>query len=195
MWNMEKQSSQGEKGFAMKRLLYIVLAAVLIAACLLSCSMLKKQSDPSSDKDDPVAQIEQETPTPTQDEQIAEIEALEDRCRSACNAVDVDGILNCLSPSAAKPMRTILDLAGSFSDTGEEQVMNLLCQTLGASSSDYRQFCETLDTELSNIEVKDDKATADLTYWYEEDGQRYEGKANLTCKRIDGQWYISKLQG
>ena len=177
----------------MKRLLYLLLAVVLIAACLFSCSLLKQQSDPSSGEDDPVSQIEQETPA--QEEQIAEIEALGDRCCSACNAVDVDGILDCLTPSAAKPMRTILDLAGSFSDTGEEQVMGLLCQTLGASSSDYRQFCESLETELSNIEIKDDKATADLTYWYEEDGQRYKGQADLTCKRIDGQWYISKLQG
>lgn len=195
MWNMENSVPAVEKGSVMKRLLYLVLAVVLIAACLLSCSLLKKQSDPSSDEDDPVAQIEQETPALSEDDQIAEIEALEDRCRSACNAVDVDGILDCLTPSAAKPMRTILDLAGSFSDTGEEQVMGMLCSTLGASSSDYRQFCESLDTELSNIEVRDDKATADLTYWFEEDGQRFEGKANLTCKRIDGQWYISKLQG
>ena len=55
----------------MKRLLYLLLAVVLIAACLFSCSLLKKQSDPSSGEDDPVSQIEQETPA--QEEQIAEI--------------------------------------------------------------------------------------------------------------------------
>lgn len=182
----------------MKRLLYLLLAVVLIGVLLLSCSKLRQKTEPAASGDDPVGevqQIEQETPAQTPDEQAAEIEALADRCRAACNAVDVEGILDCLTPTAAKPLRTLLELAGTMSQTGEEQVMGLLCQTLGAPSSDYRQFCQSLDTELSDINVKEDTATADLTYTFEQDGQRYEGKADLTCKRIDGVWYISKLQG
>ena len=177
----------------MKRLLYLVLAVVLIAACLLSCSLLRKQSDPSSDKDDPVAQIEQDTAA--QDEQIAEIEELGERCRAACNEVDVEGILDCIHPTAAKPMRAMLGLAGTLSADGEDQVLDFLCQTLGAESSDHTQFCKTLDTELSEIQVDGNKATASLHYTYEEDGQRYGADAELSFKRVDGQWYISNLQG
>ena len=62
-------------------------------------------------------------------------------------------------------------------------------------SSDYQQVCRSLTAELSDIEVDGDKATANLTYRYELDGQAYEGKADLTCEQSDGRWLISKLQG
>ena len=118
-----------------------------------------------------------------------------ERCRTACNEVDVEGILDCIHPTAAKPMRAMLGLAGTLSADGEEQVLDFLCQTLGAESSDHTQFCKTLDTELSEIQVDGNKATASLHYTYEEDGQRYGADAELSFKRVDGQWYISNLQG
>ena len=70
-----------------------------------------------------------------------------------------------------------------------------LCQALGAGSSDREQVCKTLDTELSDIKVDGDEATATLHYTYEENGKRYGADADVTFERIDGQWYISKLQG
>ena len=99
MWSIEKLCpAAGEKGRAMKRLLYLLLAVVLIGVLLLSCSKLRQKTEPAASGDDPVSevqQIEQETPAQTPDEQAAEIEALADRCRAACNAVDVEGILDC----------------------------------------------------------------------------------------------------
>ena len=179
----------------MKRLVYLLLAVVLIAACLFSCSVLQKKADAPSSEDDPAGQTEQEESAPATDEDALQIEQLADRCRTACNELDIEGILDCIHPSAAKPMRTMLGLAGTLSGTGEEQVMDFLCQLLGAESSDHTQFCKTLDTELSDVEVDGDKATASLHYTYEEDGKRYGADADLTFKCVDGQWYISNLQG
>ena len=176
----------------MKRLLYLLLTVVLIAVCLFSCSLLHKPTGQLSDEEEPVSQNEEET---TQEDQIAEIEQLEERCRTACNEVDVEGILDCIHPSAAKPMRAMLGIAGKLSGDGEDQVLDLLCQMLGAESSDHTQFCKTLDTDLSDIRVDGDQATASLHYTFEQDGQLYQANADVSFKREDGQWYISKLQG
>ncbi len=184
----------------MKKLLTLVLAFALIAVCFLSCGKLKdlvKPADGSSELAEQVEQIEhvEEPELPEQDEQVEQILDLETRCRTACNEVDVEGILDCLAPAVAGPMRTMLDLAGQLSGSGEEQVLDFLCQLLGAESSDHTEFCRTLETELSDIEVDGDKATASLHYTYEEDGTRYGADADVTFKRIDGEWYISKLKG
>ncbi len=167
----------------MKRMLSLILAAAVLAACLSGCSLFRKPAAPEVVTED------------LQAEQIEQIQQLADRCRTACNEMDVEGILNCLTPSVAEPLRSVLKLGGNLTDTGEAQVMELLCSALGADSSDYQTVCRSLRTELSEIEVDGDKAAANLTYWYEQDGLTYEGKADLTCARTDGQWYISKLQG
>ena len=167
----------------MKRFLTLILVCALLVLCLSGCSLFKKPAPP-----EPV-------PEDTQAEQIDRIRQLADRCRIACNEMDVDGILDCITPSVATPLRSMLKLAGGLSGDGEAQVMELLCSALGADSSDYQQVCRSLTAELSDIEVDGDKATANLTYRYEIDGQAYEGKADLTCEQSDGRWLISKLQG
>ena len=182
MWNMENASPDREKGLAMKKTLALILAVAMVATCLTGCSLFMKQPEPEPAADAQAAEIEK-------------IEQLAARCRTACNEMDVQGILDCLTPSVAAPLRSMLKLAGNLTDTAEDQVMELLCTSLNADSSDYRAFCQSLRTELSEIEVDGDKATARLTYTYEQDGQSYQGKADAAFVRTDGVWYISKLQG
>ena len=49
MWSIEKLCpAAGEKGRAMKRLLYLLLAVVLIGVLLLSCSKLRQKPEPAA---------------------------------------------------------------------------------------------------------------------------------------------------
>lgn len=174
----------------MKKIRNLILFIVLIAAVLFIVGRLKNpgKNDDSQAESAEEAQVEQSGEA--EDARAAEIRQLEARFLTACHEVDVEGILDCLSPSLAKPMRPVLLVAG------EDQVLALLCQILGAdSASDHREVCRTLDTELSGIEVTGDEATADLHYTYEQDGKLYGADADVEFKYIDGRWYLSSLKG
>ena len=177
----------------MKKLLTVFLACVLIAAVFLSCGKLNGLFQPKAPAEEESVQTADEPSG--EDPDVEEIQALADRCRAACNEMDADSALDCLTPSAANPLRSMMKVTQTLGGDGDGQVMDLLCQALGAGSSDREQVCKTLDTELSDIKVDGDEATATLHYTYEENGKRYGADADVTFERIDGQWYISKLQG
>lgn len=175
----------------MKKLRNIILAIVLIAAVLFIWAKLKNPEKPDAPSEEPPAEAEQtEQVEEAEDSQVAEIEALEEQLLGACHALDAEGILDCVYPSYAGPIRTTMKL------TGEDQVFDLLCQILGATgSADHTEVLTTLDTEMTNVEVTGEEAAADLHYTYEQDGKIYGADADVEFKYTDGRWYISSLKG
>lgn len=166
----------GEKEKDMKRTLTLILAAALIVTCLSGCGLFRREAEP------------------VPDEQADSVAQLVDRCRTACNELDIEGILNCLHPTAAKPLRSVMKLASGLSGKDEDKVLEQLCVLLGADASDPREFCRTLRTELGEVETQGDRATAPLRFIYEVEGEPYMAEVSVTCTCIDGTWYISRLE-
>ena len=175
----------------MKKLRNLILAIVLIVAILFIWVRLRNPGKTEKPSDEPPAETEQTEQIPEEeDSQAAEIEALEERLLNACHEMDAEGILDCVDPAYAGPLRATVKLAG------EDQVFSLLCQILGADgSADHAEVCRTLDTEMSGVEISGDGAAADLHYTYEQDGKVYGADADVEFKYVDGRWYISSLKG
>ena len=175
----------------MKKLRNLILVIVLIVAIFFIWAKLRSPGKTDEPSDEPSAQTEQTEQIPEEeDPQAAEIEALEERLLNACHELDAEGILDCVDPSYANPLRATMKL------TGEDQVFGLLCQILGAAGSpDHEEVCRTLDTEMSNVEVNGTDAAAELHYTYEQDGKVYGADADVEFKYADGRWYISSLKG
>ena len=164
----------------MRRMLSFALAIALLTLCLSGCSLFKKHSDPAPG-------VEERTPREN-------VEALIGDCTQACHDMDIEAILDCVNPKLADPMRSMLKVAG-VSGKSDEELLELVCTYMGAEAVDYSEFCETLSTEIEDVQVHGETADATVKYRFEQDGQSYEGEAAVTCTRVDGKWYISTLQG
>ena len=88
----------------------------------------------------------------------------------------------------------MLKVAG-LSGKSDEELLELVGTYMGAEATDYSEFCETLTTEIGEVEVHGEKANTTVTYTFEQDGQTFRGEADVSFTRVDGQWYISSLQG
>ena len=164
----------------MKRMLSFALAIALLALCLSGCSLFKKDSAPAPG-------LEERTPKEN-------VEVLIGDCTKACHDMDVEAILDCVNPKLADPMRSMLKVAG-VSGKSDEELLELVCTYMGAEAADYGEFCETLSTEIEDVQIHGEKADATVKYSFEQAGQTFEGEAAVTCTRVDGKWYISTLQG
>ena len=171
---------QRRKDDPMKRTVSILLAAALLALCLCGCSLFRKHTE------EPAPQVEELTPQ-------QHVEQLVSDCTDACHDMDVEGILDCVNPKLADPMRSMLKVAG-MSGKSDEEMLELVGTYMGAEATDYSEFCETLSTELGDVEVHGEKANTTVTYTFEQDGQTFRGEADVSFIRVDGQWYISTLQ-
>lgn len=165
----------------MKRIVSLILVTALLAASLGGCGMLRKLSDENE-------------PETTADANQS-VEQMAERCVSACNNLDADGILDCVAPEIAKPAKTMMNLAGKLSGKDDEEMLETIIGLLGAEeTADAAQVCRTLEVgELQNVEVDGDTATAEADFTFEQDGQTYVGHTTITCKCIDGKWYIYRL--
>lgn len=164
----------------MKRIVcLLVLAALLLS--LSGCSTIAELFKP---------QPEPNTSAYTRDT----VEQLVERCNAACNDMDLEGILDCVSPKIADPLRTGLDLMGKLGGKSDEELLNTLLEVLGAERAENAgEICRTLEIEVDSVEVDRDTAQAEVNFSYSQNGQNYIGQTNVTCVDINGRWYISML--
>ena len=165
----------------MKRTLSIILSFALLALCLSGCSLFKKHTEA------PAPQVEEMTPQ-------QHVEQLVSDCTAACHDMDIEAILDCVNPKLADPMRSMLKVAG-LSGKSDEELLELVGTYMGAEATNYSEFCETLTTETGDVEVHGEKANTTLKYTFAQNGQSYQGEAEVSFTRVDGQWYISALRG
>ena len=165
----------------MKRAIPLLLTLALLIACLSGCSAFQKLV-----KNQPDAEV---VIDPNES-----VEDVIDRCNIACNNTDIEGILDCIDPQIAKPIRATLKVAKSIGGKDDEEMLNTVVGLLANSDvEDSYDVCESLDISVESLEQDGDVATAEVKFSYELDGQKYIGTTTAKCKYIDGQWYISKL--
>ena len=165
----------------MKRIISLLLLLALLAMSLSGCAvfgnLLKRQPESETTAND------KET-----------VEQMIERCNTACNDVDLAGILDCVSPQVAGPLRMGLNIAGSLGGKSDEELLNAILDFLGADiAGNSEEICQTLEIDVVSVDTKGDAAEVGVTFSFTQDGKDYTGETNVTCIFIDGRWYISKF--
>lgn len=165
----------------MKRIVCVLVMTALLVMSLSGCGTLEELFK---------LQPEPETTAASRET----VEQMVERCNAACNDMDLDGILDCVSPKIADPLRTGLDLAGKLGGQSDEELLNTLLEVLGAERAENAgEICSTLQIEVDSVEPDGDTAQAEVSFTYFQNGQKYVGKTNVSCVCIEGRWYISGL--
>lgn len=164
----------------MRRFVSLLALVALLVSCLSGCAVFEGL----------LQQPEPETTAKAEET----VEQMIERCSAACNDVDLDGILDCVTPKLAEPLRMGLNLVGTLGGKSEEELLNTIVGLLGAENAQSsEEICRTLDIDVVSVDTKGDTAEAKLTFEFTQNGQAYTGETNVTCVCIDGRWYVSKL--
>ena len=165
----------------MKRIVCLLVLTALLVVSLSGCGTLAE-----------LFQLQPEPETTANAEET--VEQMIRRCNAACNDIDLAGILDCVSPQIADPLRTGLNLVGKLGGKSDEELLNTLLNLLGAEIAENSgEICRTLDIEVVSVDIQDDTAQAAVTFDFTQGGQAYKGETNVSCICIDGRWYVSKL--
>lgn len=172
----------GRKADAMKRTVSLILVVTMLVMCLSGCSLFSRLFEPK------------EAPQTT-DKATQGVEEMAARCVAACNRADIDGILDCIAPEVAAPLRSMMNLAGKLGNMDDDELLGAVLGLLGADTTgSAMEVCRTLRVDaLQDLEISGDEATAKVHFEFTQDGTDYEGDTNITCVCIDGRWYLKKL--
>lgn len=113
----------------------------------------------------------------------------------ACNTLDVEAILNTLTPKVADKIKLALGIYGLFSDQDTSEVLESISEALiGDSELDGDDFFSSIKIEIGEITVDDESAVAEAKVQYIIAGEEYKKAAEFKCVYYLDEWYISSLK-
>ena len=121
-------------------------------------------------------------------------EAVLEKFVSAYNAVDVDKMLDCFEPSIARPIKSMMGIAGSLLGVNVNDIFgmmpfvaDLMPESYGLSGTMPKISCEVNQTVIDGS-----TATVYAMFSIREDGETINEAVELDFVKIDGTWYITE---
>lgn len=118
------------------------------------------------------------------------------RFQNACNALDVNAVLDCIDPTIADIAKGAGGLLGLLSGQDTDAVFQSLSSLLIAhEDAKGVDFFKTLKIKVNSVETGETAATAKVTITYKNlSGEEVSREGNLTLKLSDGSWYITGVK-
>ena len=108
----------------------------------------------------------------------SDVKELIGKLETACNDMDVSGILDCVNPDKVAPIKLLVDTIGE----GSEALVSYVYEFLGI----------TVTQEES--EEEDDRGTVTCTLSFEMGDSTVEKEIVLDVIKVDDVWYIDGLE-
>ncbi len=149
-----------------KRISAIILATVVLITCLCGCSAADN----------------------------TEIRNLITEFEYSCNTLDIDAMLDCITPEISDKIRLAVGFAGMFSDKSSDEMFEQLANTI-MNNSDIsgNEFFSSVKITVSRIEAVKERAIVDTVLEYTLSGDSYKKEAIFECVTYLDKWYISNL--
>ena len=131
------------------------------------------------------------------DKSDTEVENLITEFEYACNTLDFDAALNCITPRVSDKIKIAVNIFGMFSNNDPEFLFEKLGEVLaGNSQINGTDFFESVQIEIK--EIVHDEEYEDTIYvlayvTYELAGEEYTKEAVFTCEYYTEKWYVSKF--
>lgn len=126
-----------------------------------------------------------------------QIRATLNQFESACQQLDLNAMLDCMSPDAATPLRGGASLMGTLTGKTPEEILDEAVPFLFGEDYANSDFLRSLRLKVEDIAVAGASATALCTLSYTLNGEKQQRdvSAQLVKLEVDGKsgWYISGL--
>lgn len=116
---------------------------------------------------------------------------------SACQQLDLNAMLDCMSPDAATPLRGGASLMGTLTGKTPEEILDQAVPFLFGDDYASSDFLRSLRLKVEDIAVAEDTATALCTLSYTLEGEKKERDMSIQLVKLEVEgesgWYISSL--
>lgn len=160
----------------MRRVLCVALSVLLLTGILLTVSGCKEETVILPQPEDDVKAV------------ISEFQ-------TACNELNYDKVMTCLSPDINDAVGVASDVIGFFTDTDTKELFEILAKVLTSDWVVGMDFFESIQIQTKYVEMSTE--TSALVF----SGVRYaSGEIEkqeyvvFTCQQIEGKWYISAFE-
>ena len=123
----------------------------------------------------------------------SEIKGVINDYEKACNEVDFEGILACMHPNDADKIKLAAGIVGFFGNVDADQMLDKLSSFLSTKINISKEFFESLEITVDEIDVDDDKANVDVFVTYTLNGQETTVEADMDFVKYEDAWYIKKF--
>ena len=125
-----------------------------------------------------------------------ECKAVVEKFETACNELDVNGILDCMNPTVAEPIKTGLNFLSGIVQQGSQELMDLIGNALLSSEQtegedvDASEMFGSMDIEVKNCKVDKDTAVVQAEITFNAFGKEITKQAELDMIQKEEAWYI-----
>ena len=111
---------------------------------------------------------------------------------TACNTMDVSGILDCFNPDTVAPLKVLVNAIGS----GKDSVVNFIYDALGitVTEEESEEVTQKFELEVEEIEITDETGTVKCKLNFEAGDSLVEKEIVFKVIKVDEQWYIDGLK-
>ncbi len=149
----------------MKRTIALLLALVIMASMFAGCTTNK-----------------------------GEIETLFATYQTACNSLDLNAMMDCVTPTITNPLKTAVGIVGKMTandtDTLLDRIGGLIMNDTKVSKKEY---FSTVKFDLGKITVEDDLATVEVVLTYTGNGAEYVEEVTYECVYYAEKWYLKSF--
>lgn len=131
------------------------------------------------------------------DKTDTEIENLMTEFEYACNTLDFDAVLNCITPKVSDKIKVGANILGMFTSQDTDVLFEKLAEVLARNSEiNGTDFFESIQIDVQEIVV--DEEDEDIAYivtyiTYNLAGEDITSEAVFTCEYYVEKWYISSF--
>lgn len=112
----------------------------------------------------------------------------------SCQNLDVNGMLNCIDPDVAQPIKAVLLMYGMSTGEDTSEVLDELVKTVFGESFKADEFLSHLTVDKVKIKVSGNTAIVNCRLNFEVEGETFTKYARINMVKLDDKWYISGIQ-
>ena len=122
----------------------------------------------------------------------SDVKELIGKLETACNSMDVSGILDCVNPEKVAPIKLLVDAFGE----GSEKLVSYVYDFLGitVTEDESEEVVQTIVLEPTEYVLEDDYGTVTCTLSFEMGDSTVEKEVVLDVIKVDDVWYIDGLE-
>ncbi|MBQ3055421.1 MAG: hypothetical protein IJC88_04880 [Oscillospiraceae bacterium] len=120
-----------------------------------------------------------------------EIETLFTNYQAACNALDLNAMMACVTPTVTNPLKTAAGIVGKLTANDTDAMFDKIgALIMNETKVSRKEYFQTLSFKVGTITIEEDVATVEVIRTYTGNGAEYTEEDTYECVFYADQWYL-----
>lgn len=123
-----------------------------------------------------------------------DIETLFAEYQTACNNLDLNAMMDCVTPKITNPLKTAAGIVGKLTANDTDAMFDKIgALIMNETKVSKKEYFETVKFEVKKVTVEDDLATVEVILTYNGNGADYTEEVTYECEFYADKWYLKSF--